>query len=89
MYVKQHLQPVTAYKMGLYCRNISMDMIWLFSNLKVLKTKHANPYLYTLPPSHIFKELVNVLSGKERFDTFAIDDLLPGFMEIYYLINNI
>jgi len=26
MYVKQYLQPVTVYKMGLYCRNISMDM---------------------------------------------------------------
>jgi len=88
MYVKQYLQPVTVYKTGLYCRNISMDMTWLFSNLKVLKTKHANPYLYTLPPSQIFKELVNILLVKERFDTFTIDDLLPGFMEIYYLIDN-
>ena len=82
--VNQRVPKIRTYNVGLYCRNLLLDVAWLIDNMKV---PHSNPYLNTLPWSQVLKELYNLLSGKERFDEIVLDDPLPGVMGIFMLIS--
>lgn len=74
----------SQYRRGLYSRNISKDLGWLYQNLKA---DRSNPYLETRPLLRVALEGFNLLFLKERYDTFTLDDPKPGFAEIDSILN--
>lgn len=74
------------YKNGIYCRNISKDLAWLYQNLKA---DRSDPYLETRPLWKVVLEGSNLLFLKERYDTFTLDDPKPGFAEISSIFNKL
>ena len=74
------------YSKGIYCRNISSDLKWLFKNFK---TDRTIPALETRPLPLVFSEIFNILLLKERYDTFSIDDIKPGIIEIRNIISKL
>ncbi len=71
----------TKYK-SIYCRNTALDFEWLISNLEA--DRH-DPLLSSIPLHHVASELKNILLFKEKNDTFQLDDIKPGIMEIAQL----
>ncbi len=67
------------YRKGIYCRNISKDLGWLYHNLTA---DRSDPFLETRSLWKVALESFNLLFLRERYDTFAWDDLKPGFAEI-------
>ncbi len=74
-----------TYKTNLFSRNTIRDFNWIIQNACADKT---DPSRNTLPNSQAAKEIFNVLTLRERNDTFVIDDLKPGFVELWRLIIN-
>lgn len=70
------------YKRGIYCRNLLGDLRWMLQNLK---EDRSNPTLATLPLWQVAKEGINILTFRERSDTFVMDDPKPAFVELAYL----
>lgn len=76
-----------AYRTGLYCRSIFLDLVWQRDNLLA---DHSDRTLATRPVWRILLDcLVNKFTLRERYDTFTIDDPLPGFFEIVNIIKTI
>ncbi len=71
----------TTYQEDLYCRNLVLDLEWIRANLSV---DRSNPALQTVPLRKVFAEVLNIVSFKERSDTFVIDDPLPGIFDLYF-----
>lgn len=69
----------TTYRAGLYCRNLSSDQRWMRSNLTA--DKH-DPLLATRPLRSVVGEGWNLLTLRERFDTWTWDDPVPGLVDI-------
>jgi len=67
------------YVKGVFCRNLTADMYWLFSNIRADK---SNPTLCTMPLWRVAAEIINIISLKERNDTIVFDDINPGIAEI-------
>jgi protein-tyrosine-phosphatase/predicted ATP-grasp superfamily ATP-dependent carboligase len=68
-----------SYRTGVYCRNWALDWNWFRANLKA---DHANPHLLTLPLHKVAAEFGNLVTLKERSDTFVLDDLSPAFADL-------
>ncbi len=71
-----------AYLTGLYCRNLPGDLIWLRQNFRA---DARDPALNVVPAGQIVRELGNPLLGRERCDSFTLDDPWPGFVELAQL----
>jgi protein-tyrosine-phosphatase/predicted ATP-grasp superfamily ATP-dependent carboligase len=67
------------YKIGVYCRNLRLDLRWFIENLQADRN---DPTLKVVPLSHLLAELRNVLWLSDRIDTFARDDPRPFFAEV-------
>jgi protein-tyrosine-phosphatase/predicted ATP-grasp superfamily ATP-dependent carboligase len=69
----------TDYKIGVYSRNLWLDLQWFKKNLKADRSDRT---LQVVPLSHIWVELRTVLTFSDHIDTFAIDDPEPFFAEL-------
>jgi len=74
------------YKKGIYCRNFLYDLDWMVQNYYADKNDKT---LATLSYAKVAKEILNILTFKERSDVFVLDDLGPGRAELKYLIKEI
>ncbi len=63
----------------LYARDLASDLEWLLSNFRADK---KDPTLSALPWGSVLREFLNVLRGKERWDTWAVFDPVPFLLEI-------
>ncbi|MCD6162304.1 MAG: hypothetical protein J7K40_07810 [candidate division Zixibacteria bacterium] len=72
-----------SFKTNLYCRNTIRDFEWIVQNITANK---SDPSKNTLPNYRVFAEIFNVLSLRERNDTWVIDDPMPGMRELGRLI---
>jgi protein-tyrosine-phosphatase len=66
------------YKKGIYCRNLINDIRWNWENFKA---DRSDPTLMTKPLPLVAGEVFNILTGRERIDSFTFDDIIPGFAE--------
>lgn len=66
------------YNENIYCRDFSKDLLWNIINFKADK---SDPTLSTIPITSLITEIKNVLLGRERIDSFALDDPYPGIAE--------
>ena len=72
-----------SYRRGIYARNLTADLSW---QLKNLTADHKDPTLLTVPVSKVLLTgFKNILTGKERIDTLALDDLKPFRREVFLL----
>ncbi|HEY5331479.1 MAG TPA: ATP-grasp domain-containing protein [Acidobacteriaceae bacterium] len=69
----------SGYRTGVYCRHWSKDIQWSLSNLRADK---SDPTLQTRKLSSLLLEAVNVLTLKERSDTFVFDDPRPAWEDL-------
>ena len=68
------------YIVGLCSRNWRSDLVWLRKNWRA---DRSDPTLAALPLSHVAIEtLWNLVTLKERSDTFTLDDPMPGIAEL-------
>ncbi|MFA7467015.1 MAG: hypothetical protein WCY82_01970 [Desulfotomaculaceae bacterium] len=73
-----------SYRRGVYCRNLTADLKWQWANLCADRSDRT---LITRPVNKvIFEFIINVLTMRERIDTFTCDDPRPGFIELGRLI---
>ncbi len=72
-----------AYRTGLYCRNVKKDLAWLVDNLRA---DRADPTLNTVPLRRLPGELWHLLTGRERLDTLAADDVMPLAAELAHIL---
>ena len=75
-----------SYRENVYCRNLSRDLIWMRDNLKA---DHADQNLDTLPWSVVAGEINNFIGLREHSDTLALDDPMPGFIELKKLMSKV
>ena len=66
------------YRRGIYCRNLINDIRWNWENFKA---NRSDPTLMTKPLPLVAGEVFNILTGRERIDSFTFDDIIPGFAE--------
>lgn len=76
----------TGYKVryDLYARHLARDVDWLKSNIRADKN---NPTLSALPWGVVLPEVLNIVRGKERWDSLVLDDPAPFFHEIFGIFN--
>ncbi len=71
------------YKTSIYCRNSIRDFEWILANWKIDK---KNPLFNSENNIRVIAEFANILLGKERNDTIAIDDPRPAIVELAKLL---
>ncbi len=71
-----------TYRAGLYCRNWTRDAGWLAENLRA-------PRAARVPLARVAAEAARVLVGRERSDTFTLDDPRPGLVEAGRLLGRV
>jgi len=71
------------YKKGIFCRNFLYDLDWMIQNYHADKSDKT---LATLSYGEVAKEILHILSFRERSDVFVLDDLGPGGAELNYLV---
>jgi protein-tyrosine-phosphatase/predicted ATP-grasp superfamily ATP-dependent carboligase len=74
------------YSTGIYCRNLINDIGWNLSNLR---NDRSDPKLNTIPLRLVAAEAINILTLRERSDTFVLDDPKPGFHQLAWLIRSV
>lgn len=67
-------------QLDLYARNIAADTEWLISNFRADKN---TPALSALPWGVVLTEFLNIVRGRERWDSLVLDDPAPFFHEIF------
>jgi protein-tyrosine-phosphatase/predicted ATP-grasp superfamily ATP-dependent carboligase len=76
----------TNPRAGLCARNLREDARWHRANARA---DRADPTLNTRPWPRVITETgVNVLTGRERIDTFTLDDPRPGLAEVAQLLRD-
>jgi predicted ATP-grasp superfamily ATP-dependent carboligase/protein-tyrosine-phosphatase len=75
------------YRVGLCARNLRADAKWHLTNIKA---DRSDPTLNTRPWPHVARETCrSLLTGRERSDTFTLDDPAPGLAEAGQLVRDI
>lgn len=82
--VEKKQQFPQTYRAGLYCRNIIRDFEWIIKNFGSNK---SDPSRNTLPNWQVVREVINILAFREKNDTWVVDDIKPGFIELKHLIS--
>ncbi len=75
-----------TYKTNIYCRNTTLDLRWMWHNLRANRN---DPTLNALPLHRVFLELFNPILLRERNDTLVLDDPKPAFIEGYFLFHHL
>ncbi len=78
MLVEDRSKFAQEYKTGIYCRNLVNDLYWNWSNFR---SDSSDPTINTLPLRSVMSEVINVISLRERSDTFVLDDMMPGLVQ--------
>jgi len=65
---------------GLQCRNLVQDIHWFYWNLRA---NRRDATLNRVPLSDLVGEIKSIILLRERIDTFVIDDLRPGFADLW------
>jgi predicted ATP-grasp superfamily ATP-dependent carboligase/protein-tyrosine-phosphatase len=74
-------------RVGLCARNLRADGKWHITNLRA---DRSDPTLNSRPwPDVALETCANVLTGRERSDTFTLDDPAPGFAETGQLMRGL
>ena len=68
-----------SYRVNLFGRNVASDIHWFIANLRA---DHRDPVLCVRPVSKVLAEVINVVSGQERWDTLTFDDPAPAMLEL-------
>jgi len=68
----------TSYRYGVYCRKAPQDVLWFVENWRA---DRGNPCLMTVPKSRATVEWLNVLRGREHWDSLTLDDPMPGLAD--------
>jgi protein-tyrosine-phosphatase/predicted ATP-grasp superfamily ATP-dependent carboligase len=63
------------YRIGVYCRNWTRDVVWLRENLRM-------PADERVPLGTVLREFGSALTGRESSDTFVLDDPAPGVEDL-------
>lgn len=82
--VEKKQQFPQGYREGLYCRNTIRDFEWIIKNIGSNK---SDPTRNTLPNWQVAKEVINIITFRERNDTWVSDDIKPGLIELKRLIS--
>jgi protein-tyrosine-phosphatase/predicted ATP-grasp superfamily ATP-dependent carboligase len=67
-----------AYQVNVYGRNVASDIHWFRKNLRA---NYRDPFLCAKPVTEVFGEVVNLVLGRERWDTLTFDDPAPALRE--------
>lgn len=86
MLVDQRCVFPQSYRVGMHCRHLSSDFYWFFANARANKN---DPSLATRRLRDVLMEPFTLMAGRERWDTFAYDDLVPGFAELRALASQL
>jgi predicted ATP-grasp superfamily ATP-dependent carboligase len=71
-----------AYRTGVYSRKVADDVWWFVENWQA---DRRNPCLMTVPRRRAIAEWMNLLRGKEHWDSLTLDDPLPGLVDLVRL----
>jgi protein-tyrosine-phosphatase/predicted ATP-grasp superfamily ATP-dependent carboligase len=75
------------YRVGLCARNLRADAGWHVANARA---DRSNQTLNTRPwPGVVLETCFNVLTARERSDTFTLDDPAPGLAEVAQLVRDL
>ncbi len=74
------------YRTDLFCRNLWLDAVWMQQNFR---GDRSDTTLDTLSAWAVAREAVNVLTFRERSDTFVLDDPKPGCVELAHLMRTL
>ncbi len=67
-----------GYRVGLYCRNLTLDLVWLREYAASVRSLPP----FAPGPWQVLGEVQNLLRLRERSDTFTRDDPGPGWAEL-------
>jgi predicted ATP-grasp superfamily ATP-dependent carboligase/protein-tyrosine-phosphatase len=76
-----------SHRVGLCSRNLRADARWHLTNARA---NRSDPTLNTRPWPRVIRESgTSLLTGRERIDTFTVDDPAPGFAEAAQLVREL
>ncbi len=81
----RHNAPV-QYAYGVRSRNLVLDGLNLVASVRRLHRKDIGAWLNEL--GRFLMQPIGWLTGRERSDSFVLDDMRPGFAECVMLLNN-
>jgi predicted ATP-grasp superfamily ATP-dependent carboligase/protein-tyrosine-phosphatase len=85
--VEGRTEVTDGYRTGLSARNLRADAKWHLSNARA---DRSDPTLNTKPWPAVAQETCSsLITGRERSDTFTLDDPAPGFAEVGQLVRDI
>jgi len=70
-----------GYRVGIYCRNLMNDLLWLRSN-RYQEGKLA--MVQPKPWGDVLREAGHVLALRERYDSLVLDDIRPAWVELMH-----
>jgi predicted ATP-grasp superfamily ATP-dependent carboligase len=74
------------YKVGLRCRNLGKDLMWIVS---VLMQREKYSFFPIPKRSRAVKAILGLLNPLNKYDLFCLDDPMPGFAELPVIINKL
>lgn len=86
MWVEGREEFLEKPRVGIYCRNLLADWDWFQKNREA---DRGNPNLTIVPTLRVVSEVGHVLTFREHFDTFTLDDPSPAWGEIGYFSERI
>jgi protein-tyrosine-phosphatase/predicted ATP-grasp superfamily ATP-dependent carboligase len=84
--VEGHRSVPRPYHTSVYCRKLTDDLYWFAENWRA---DHSDPCLHTVSRLRSITEWLNVVRGREHWDSFAVDDPLPALKEMLHLLRAI
>jgi predicted ATP-grasp superfamily ATP-dependent carboligase len=72
-----------GYKIGLRCRNLSNDLMWITS---VLMQRQKYPFLKIPTRTRAIKAFMGLFNLRHKFDLFSLDDPMPAFAEFPHIL---
>jgi predicted ATP-grasp superfamily ATP-dependent carboligase/protein-tyrosine-phosphatase len=73
----------SRYRVNLFSRHWSSDMQWFLANLRA---DRSNPALQSKSLWAVLAELGNVVTLRERSDTFKLDDRAPAWLDVSHFL---
>jgi protein-tyrosine-phosphatase len=76
----------TNYRVNVYSRNVTSDLFWFAENWRA---DRSNPDLITVPRARAIGEWLNIVLGREHWDTLTLDDPRPGLIDFGRVLRKI
>jgi predicted ATP-grasp superfamily ATP-dependent carboligase/protein-tyrosine-phosphatase len=85
--VEGRTEVTDGYRTGLCARNLRADAAWHLANARA---DRSDPTLNARPWPAVARETcLSLITGRERTDTFTLDDPAPGFAEAGQLVRDV